>query len=163
MLYELYHANISSVATLLVYFQSTAQFAPSSWSPEILRQLDTLICTVASTPSTSQSQSLTSAARIGRRMLTSVSSGVSAKLSNWASSTKATASSVFKDGVVGWATRTRFALSRLRRTLALLAIDNPRWASSFRLLPGLESSPYAHPTPRLGSEEQSVRVRACRA
>ena len=79
-------------------------------------RLDTLICIVACIHSNSQNPSLTSAAPTGKKMLTSVSSGVLAKLSDWVFSTKVTAWCVFKAGVVAWATLTPFVLFLLRKT-----------------------------------------------
>jgi pyruvate kinase len=155
-------ANLPTVATPPVSFRSIVLSALSSWLPEMGVPLDTLTYIVACTHSNSQSPSPTSEPATGKRMWTSVSSGVSVKPSSSVSSTKATAWSVCKVGAVEWATPIPFVLSLLRRTSALLLIDYLRWASSSRLPQGHGSSRSAHQALRLGSEEQLVRGKPCK-
>lgn len=80
--------------------------------------LSTPTCTVVSGPSTSPRTSPTSTSRSGRRMSTAASSGVSTMVLSSASSTRATPSSVFRDGVAVWATLTPSVWFLLRRTSA---------------------------------------------
>ena len=109
-------ADTITAALQLACFPNIDPSALSSWSRETAVHPDMLTCTEAYIPSNSQSQNQISRVQIGKRMLISVSSGVSVKLSNLACYRWVTALSACKDGEAAWVIPIPYVLCQQKRT-----------------------------------------------